>query len=268
MENTSQTMNVSYKSEMEEAYIAYAMSVITQRAIPDARDGLKPVHRRILYSMGEMGVSPQSAYKKSARIVGDVLGKYHPHGDSSIYEAMVKMAQPFSMRLPLVDGHGNFGSIDGDGAAAMRYTEAKMTHAAMNFLNDLDKDVVDFVENFDGTLKEPKVLPCKLPNLLINGTNGIAVGMATCMLPNNPGEVLDAAIAVLKDKDISIKKLMKYVKGFDFPTGGEIVNGKNLESIYATGTGKVFVRGVADIKKIKGRLGYRDNSNTLHLLWE
>ena len=235
--------------EMKNSYIDYAMSVIVGRALPDVRDGLKPVHRRILYGMSGLGVTPDKPHKKSARIVGEVMGKYHPHGDSSIYDAMVKLAQPFATRYPLVDGHGNFGSIDGDGAAAMRYTEARMTPFALQMLRDIDKDTVDFIPNFDEEEKEPVVLPSRVPNLLINGSNGIAVGMATSIPPHNLGETIDAAVKMIDDEDCTVDDLLKIVKGPDFPTGAQILGKKGIEEAYRTGQGKVQVRAVAEIEE-------------------
>ncbi len=239
-------IKVDYAEEMKKSYIDYAMSVIVSRALPDIRDGLKPVQRRIIYTMGNLGVTKDKPYKKSARIVGDVLGKYHPHSDASVYDAMVKLAQDFNMNYPLLDGHGNFGSVDGDSAAAMRYTEVRLEKIAEEFLEDIDKNTVSFNNNFDGTLKEPNVLPCKIPNLLVNGTSGIAVGMSTNIPPHNLGEVIDGVLAYINNKDITIKKLMKYIKGPDFPTGGIVSNKKELEKIYSTGTGNVKIR--ANIK--------------------
>ena len=239
-----------YSELMQKSYIDYAMSVIIARALPDIRDGLKPVQRRTLYDMYELGIRSDKPYRKSARIVGDTMGKYHPHGDSSIYDCLVVMAQDFKKGLPLVDGHGNFGTIEGDGAAAMRYTEArlqKITEEA--FLSDLDKDVVDFVPNFEETEKEPSVLPVMIPNFLINGSDGIAVGMATSTPPHNLGEVLDAEIAFLDDPDMTTAQLMKYVKGPDFPTGGIVVNAEELEQIYETGEGKIRIRGNVTTEK-------------------
>ena len=229
---------------MQKSYIDYAMSVIVQRALPDVRDGLKPVQRRTLYDMYELGIRANGPYRKSARIVGDTMGKYHPHGDASIYDALVVMAQDFKKELPMVDGHGNFGSIEGDGAAAMRYTEARLAKVTQEvFLSDLDKDVVDFVPNFDETEKEPSVLPVRIPNILINGAEGIAVGMATSIPTHNPGEVIDLVIAYMKNSDMSTKQAMKYVKGPDFPTGGIVTNKDELEEIYSTGQGKIKLRG-------------------------
>lgn len=209
--------------EMKESFMDYAMSVIVSRALPDVRDGMKPVHRRILYAMFELGMTPDKAYKKSARIVGEVLGKYHPHGDSSVYDTMVRMAQDFSYRYMLVNGHGNFGSIDGDSAAAMRYTESKMSKISMELVRDLNKDTVDFDDNYDGTEREPKVLPARFPNLLVNGTSGIAVGMATNIPPHQLGEVIDGLLALSENPEITIPELMEYIPGPDFPTGGEIL---------------------------------------------
>ncbi len=238
------------KDEMETSYIDYAMSVIVGRALPDVRDGLKPVHRRILYSMSEQGLTPDKGYRKSATVVGDVLGKYHPHGDSAVYEAMVKMAQKFSMRNPLVDGQGNFGSIDGDSAAAMRYTEARMTKLALELLKDLEKDTVDFMPNFDERLKEPTVLPSKYPNLLVNGSNGIAVGMATSIPPHNLGEVVDAVVEMIDNEDATVEDLMKHVKGPDFPTGATIYGKYFMNEAYRTGRGKVTQRAKAEIEEL------------------
>ena len=213
---------IRIEDEMRVSYLDYAMSVIVSRALPDVRDGLKPVHRRILFAMGEMGLSSTSSYRKCAAIVGEVMGKYHPHGDQSLYDALVRLAQDFSMRYPLVDGQGNFGSVDGDSAAAMRYTEARLTAVAGEMLADIDKDTVDFVDNYDGTQKQPSVLPAKLPNLLINGSSGIAVGMATNIPPHHLGEIVDATIAMIDDPDLTSDDLCKYVTGPDFPTGGTI----------------------------------------------
>lgn len=248
-----QIIRTEYSEIMQKSYIDYAMSVIIARALPDVRDGLKPVQRRTLYDMYELGIRHDKPYRKSARIVGDTMGKYHPHGDSSIYDALVVMTQEFKKGLPLVDGHGNFGNIEGDGAAAMRYTEArlqKITEEA--FLADLDKDVVDFIPNFDETEKEPSVLPVKVPNLLINGSEGIAVGMATNIPPHNLGEVIDATKAYMKDNNISTRELMRYMKGPDFPTGGIVINKDELLDIYETGAGKIKIRGKVDIEKAKG----------------
>ena len=246
-------IKTEYSEVMEKSYIDYAMSVIIARALPDARDGLKPVQRRVLYDMHELGIKFDKPYRKSARIVGDTMGKYHPHGDSSIYEALVVMSQDFKKGQPLVDGHGNFGNIEGDGAAAMRYTEARLHEITQNaFLADLDKDVVDFIPNFDETEKEPSVLPVKFPNLLVNGSDGIAVGMATSIPPHNLSEVIEATKAYMNNEDISNAQLMKYIKGPDFPTGGIVTNQDELKSIYETGTGKIKVRGKVDIEPLKG----------------
>lgn len=238
-------------NEMKNSYIDYAMSVIVGRALPDVRDGLKPVHRRILYGMGTMGVTPDKPYKKSARIVGDVMGKYHPHGDSSIYDAMVRLAQDFSTRYLLVDGHGNFGSVDGDGAAAMRYTEARMTPFALEMLRDINKNTVDFMPNFDEEEKEPTVLPSRIPNILINGSNGIAVGMATSIPPHNLSETMNACVKLIDDEETTIEDLIKIVKGPDFPTGAIIMGKKAIHDAYRTGQGKVIVRAKTEIEETK-----------------
>lgn len=249
----SQIIRTEYSELMKKSYIDYAMSVIISRAIPDVRDGLKPVQRRTLYDMHELGIRYDKPYRKCARIVGDTMGKYHPHGDSSIYDALVVMAQDFKKGMILVDGHGNFGSIEGDGAAAMRYTEARLAKITQEaFLADLDKDIVDFMPNFDETEKEPKVLPVKVPNLLLNGAEGIAVGMATSIPTHNLGEIVDAVKAYMKDNNITTKQLMKYVKGPDFPTGGVVVNKDELLEIYETGTGKIKIRGKVDVEEMKG----------------
>ncbi len=245
-------IKTEYSEVMQKSFIDYAMSVIIARALPDARDGLKPVQRRVLYDMHELGIKYDKPYRKSARIVGDTMGKYHPHGDSSIYDALVVMTQEFKKGLPLVDGHGNFGNIEGDGAAAMRYTEARLPKVTQEaFLADLDKDVVDFIPNFDETEKEPSVLPAKFPNLLVNGSEGIAVGMATSIPPHNLGEVADAVKAYMLDESITTKELMNYLKGPDFPTGGIVINQDDLLEIYETGVGKIKVRGKVDIEKGK-----------------
>jgi len=247
---TEKIIQVDYKEEMEKSYIDYAMSVITGRALPDIRDGLKPVHRRILYTMKELGNFPDKPYKKSARIVGDALGKYHPHGDSSVYDAMVRLAQDFNMLMPLVEGHGNFGSIDGDSAAAMRYTEARLSPVAMEMLQDLEKDVVDFRPNFDNTLKEPEVLPSKFPNLLVNGSSGIAVGMATNIPPHNLTEVINASIALIDRPNITTKGLMSFIEGPDFPTGGIVSNKDDLFKIYDTGEGNIRIRAKLEVEDV------------------
>ncbi len=241
---------IDINDEMKKSFISYAMAVIINRALPDVRDGLKPVHRRILYSMSELSLYPDKPYRKSARIVGDVLGKYHPHGDSSVYEAMVRMAQNFSIRHMLVDGHGNFGSVDGDGAAAMRYTEARMSKITMELLRDIDKDTVDFYPNFDETLEQPTVLPARFPNLLVNGTGGIAVGMATNIPPHNLGEVIDATIALIDDPDITIEGLIEHLPGPDFPTGGIVRGVSGIREAYTTGRGRIRVRARAEIEPL------------------
>ena len=253
--NTKQDniIRTDYAEIMQKSYIDYAMSVIISRALPDVRDGLKPVQRRTLYDMYELGIRYDRPYRKCARIVGDTMGKYHPHGDSSIYDALVVMAQEFKKGRTLVDGHGNFGSIEGDGAAAMRYTEARLEKLTQEvFLEDLDKNVVDFMPNFDETEKEPVVLPVRIPNLLVNGADGIAVGMATSIPPHNLGEVVDAVKAYMKNNDISTRGLMRYLKGPDFPTGGIVVNKDDLVKIYESGTGKLRIRGRVEIEKLKG----------------
>jgi DNA gyrase subunit A len=241
--------DVNLTSEMKNSFLSYAMSVIVSRALPDVRDGLKPVHRRILYAMNELGVYSDRPHKKSARIVGDVIGKYHPHGDSAVYEAMVRMAQDFSYRYPLVDGHGNFGSVDGDGAAAMRYTEARLSKIAAEMLRDLNKNTVDFQDNYDGSEKEPVVLPSRIPNLLVNGATGIAVGMATNIPTHNLSEVIDGVLALIKNPDITVDELMEYIPAPDFPTGGIIVGVKELKNAYETGTGTITIRGKVKVEK-------------------
>ena len=247
-----QIIRTEYSEVMQKSFIDYAMSVIVSRALPDVRDGLKPVHRRTLYDMYELGIRYDRPYRKCARIVGDTMGKYHPHGDISIYEALVVMAQDFKKELPLVDGHGNFGSIEGDGAAAMRYTEARLQKVTQEaFLADLDKNVVDFVPNFDETEKEPSVLPVRIPNILVNGADGIAVGMATSIPSHNLGEVIDGVKAMIKDGKITTEGLMEYIKGPDFPTGGIVVNKDELSEIYRTGTGKLRIRGRVSVEKGK-----------------
>ena len=240
--NKEQLLQLDFAEEMKTSFRDYALSVIISRAIPDIRDGLKPVQRRILYAMSELGLDPKKPHRKSARIVGDTMGKYHPHGDSSIYEALVHMSEDYSLSVPLVDGHGNFGSIDGDGAAAMRYTEARLSDGAMTMLANLEKGLVEFVPNFDESEKEPTVLPAMLPNLLINGTTGIAVGMATNIPPHNAGEIIDGINAYLDNPAISDEKLMKFIPGPDFPTGGIITNADAIPEIYATGEGRLRVR--------------------------
>jgi len=243
--------DINITTEMKTSFLSYAMSVIVARALPDVRDGLKPVHRRILFGMDELGVYPDKAYKKSARIVGDVMGKYHPHGDTAIYDAMVRMAQEFSFRYPLVNGHGNFGSIDGDGAAAMRYTEARMHKITSEMLSDLKKDTVNFVDNYDGSEREPSVLPSKFPNLLVNGATGIAVGMATNIPPHNLGEVIDGILAYIENNDITVDEIMEHIKGPDFPTGGTIMGMTGLRNAYETGNGAIKVRAKTEIIETK-----------------
>ncbi|GAA8022972.1 DNA topoisomerase (ATP-hydrolyzing) subunit A [Helicobacter pylori] len=250
---TKNIVEVGIDSSIEESYLAYSMSVIIGRALPDARDGLKPVHRRILYAMHELGLTSKVAYKKSARIVGDVIGKYHPHGDIAVYDALVRMAQDFSMRLELVDGQGNFGSIDGDNAAAMRYTEARMTKASEEILRDIDKDTIDFVPNYDDTLKEPDILPSRLPNLLVNGANGIAVGMATSIPPHRIDEIIDALVHVLENPNAGLDKILEFVKGPDFPTGGIIYGKAGIIEAYKTGRGRVKVRAKVHVEKTKNK---------------
>ena len=247
----NQRVPVSISDEMQKSYLDYAMSVIIGRAIPDVRDGLKPVHRRILYAAYEAGLTSSSAFRKSATIVGDVLGKYHPHGDSAVYEAMARMAQSFSMRYPLVDGQGNFGSIDGDSPAAMRYTEARLTRISEELLTDLTANTVDFTDNYDGTLQEPIVLPAGLPNMLLNGTSGIAVGMATNIPPHNLGEVIDGVIAQIADPEITIEALMEHIPGPDFPTGGAILGRAGLRSAAHTGRGSVIMRARVEVEELR-----------------
>lgn len=265
-------INVDISNSMKDSYIDYAMSVIVARAIPDVRDGFKPVHRRVIFGMHELGVTASSAYKKSARIVGEVMGKFHPHGDFSVYYTMVRMAQDWSLRYKLVDGQGNFGSVDGDSPAAMRYTEARMSKIAMEFVNDLEKETVDFQKNFDDTLDEPKVMPTKIPNLLVNGSSGIAVGMATNMLPHNLGESIDGCIAYIDNREITIDELMKFVKAPDFPTGGVIYGLDGVREAFETGRGKVVVRGKAEIEVENNResiiiteIPYQVNKAKLHV---
>ncbi|MBQ9608333.1 MAG: DNA gyrase subunit A, partial [Lachnospiraceae bacterium] len=254
-ENTifDKVQEVDLKKTMENSYIDYAMSVIAARALPDVRDGLKPVQRRILHSMVELSNTPDKPHRKCARIVGDTMGKYHPHGDSSIYEALVKLAQEWNTRYPLVDGHGNFGSVDGDGAAAMRYTEARLSKISMEMVADINKDTVDFVPNFDETEKEPIVLPSRYPNLLVNGTSGIAVGMATNIPPHNLREIINAVVKiidnrVLEDRETEIDEVLEIVKGPDFPTGAQILGTSGIDEAYRTGRGKIKVRAISEIE--------------------
>ena len=268
---------VKIEDQMQSAYLDYAMSVIVSRALPDVRDGLKPVQRRILYSMQELNARPGTAYKKSARIVGDTMGRFHPHSNEPIYDAMVRMAQTFSMRYPLIDGQGNYGSVDGDPPAAMRYTEARLHSLAMEILADIEKETVDFSSNFDDTLKEPTVLPSKVPNLLVNGATGIAVGMATHIPPHNLVEVIDALtfltdkIAVGQEDDVGVEDLMQFVHGPDFPTAGTIIGTEGIREAYATGRGRVIVRAQARIEEMRGNrfqiivteLPYQVNKATL-----
>jgi DNA gyrase subunit A len=253
VENFGNVLQVDIKNEMKKCYIDYAMSVIVGRALPDVRDGLKPVHRRILYSMHELGLSPDKGYRKCARIVGDVLGKYHPHGDTSVYDALVRMAQDFNIRYPLVDGHGNFGSVDGDGAAAMRYTEAKMSKITMELLREINKNTVDFGPNFDGEEEEPLVLPSRFPNLLVSGSSGIAVGMATNIPPHNLGEVIDGIAMLIENPEVTVLDLMTKIKGPDFPTAGIILGTAGIREAYETGRGKILVRAKTNIEEEKGR---------------
>src|SRR5687767_16018880 len=242
METTSERNHINIEDEMRRSYLDYAMSVISGRALTDVRDGLKPVHRRVLWAMHELGNQYNKAYKKSARIVGDVIGKYHPHGDTAVYDTIVRLAQNFSMRYPLIDGQGNFGSVDGDAAAAMRYTEVRMARLANEILADIEKETVNFQPNYDESLSEPTVLPARVPNLLINGSDGIAVGMATKIAPHNLTEIVDATIAVLKKPEIRIEELMEFVKGPDFPTGGFIYGGEELKNSYRYGRGIIQMR--------------------------
>ena len=240
---------INISTEMRTSFLDYAMSVIVSRALPDVRDGLKPVHRRILYGMQELGNTPDKPHKKSARIVGDVMGKYHPHGDSSIYEAMVRMAQHWSYRYMLVDGHGNFGSVDGDGAAAMRYTESRMSKIAMELLRDINKNTIDYKDNYDGQEKEPVVLPSRFPNLLVNGASGIAVGMATNIPSHNLGEVIDGVLALAENPAITIEELMGIIPGPDFPTGGIILGRSGIRRAYETGRGSILIRAKVEIEQ-------------------
>ena len=249
--NQGRLIPVDIESEMKKSYIAYSMAVIVGRALPDVRDGLKPVHRRILYTLFENGLFPDKAYRKAADTVGSVLGRYHPHGDASVYDAMVRMAQDFSLRYPLIDGHGNFGSVDGDPAAAYRYTEARMSKAAMAMVQDIDKETVDFVPNFDDRLKEPSVLPSRFPSLLVNGSTGIAVGMATNIPPHNMREVIDGVCCLIDNPDATLDQLMEHIKGPDFPTGGIIMGRSGIRAAYATGRGRLQVRARVEIEEMK-----------------
>ncbi|MGA9015121.1 MAG: DNA topoisomerase (ATP-hydrolyzing), partial [Acetobacteraceae bacterium] len=265
------TPPVTLEEEMRRSYLDYAMSVIVARALPDARDGLKPVHRRILFGMQDAGYTADRPYRKSARVVGDVMGKYHPHGDAAIYDAMVRMAQPFSMRVPLIDGQGNFGSVDGDAPAAMRYTEVRLARAASLLLDDIDQDTVDYQPNYDETEREPKVLPARFPNLLVNGGNGIAVGMATNIPPHNPGEIIDATLALIAEPDTSLEELMRIVPGPDFPTGGIIIGRSGIRTAFETGRGSITIRARAEFEEIRrdreaiviNEIPYQVNKSTL-----
>jgi len=239
----------SIENEMRQSYLDYAMSVIVQRALPDARDGLKPVHRRVLFAMSEMGLRSNTRYRKSAGIVGEVLKNYHPHGDASVYDTLVRMAQDFNLRYPLVDGQGNFGSVDGDGAAAMRYTEARLTAISDELLADIDKNTVEFIPNYDASSEEPRVLPARLPNLLLNGSTGIAVGMATNIPPHNLNELCDAITLLIDNPDATVEDLMEVVTGPDFPTGGTILGREGIKSAYATGRGRIVVRAKAFVEE-------------------
>src|SRR6476469_9976742 len=248
----SHVKEINISQEMKSSFLDYAMSVIVSRALPDVRDGLKPVHRRILYAMHDLGIHADKPYKKSARIVGDVIGKYHPHGDSAVYETMVRMAQDFNYRYMLVDGHGNFGSVDGDSAAAMRYTESRMSRIAMELLRDINKDTIDYQDNYDGQEKEPIVLPSRFPNLLVNGTSGIAVGMATNIPPHHLGETIDAVVKLIDKPDANVEDLMKHMKGPDFPTGAIILGRAGIRDAYRTGRGRIVMRARAHIEELRG----------------
>ena len=252
MDQTDKLIPIKIEDEMKSAYIDYSMSVIVSRALPDVRDGLKPVHRRVLFGMHELGIRSNTAYKKSARIVGEVLGKYHPHGDSSVYDTMVRMAQEWSLRYLLVDGQGNFGSVDGDSPAAMRYTEARMQKMSEDLMADIEKETVDLQLNFDDTLKEPTVLPTRVPNLLINGASGIAVGMATNMPPHNFTEVINGTIQYIDNNEISIDELIQTIKAPDFPTGGTIYGYEGVKEAFLTGRGRVVIRAKANIEEVNG----------------
>jgi DNA gyrase subunit A len=242
----------SIEDEIKDSFLSYAMSVIVSRALPDARDGLKPVHRRVLYAMHDLGLQPNRPYRKSATVVGEVIGKYHPHGDSAVYDTLTRLAQDFSMRYPLVDGQGNFGSVDGDPPAAMRYTEARLMRMATEMLRDIGSDTVDFVPNFDESQRQPEVLPARFPNLLVNGADGIAVGMATKIPPHNLGEVVDATVALIDDPDLGDEEIAKHIKGPDFPTGGVIVGLRGIRDAIQTGRGSVRVQAKAHTEQIKG----------------
>lgn len=249
----SSVVDINIEDSIKTSYLDYSMSVIIGRALPDVRDGLKPVHRRILYAMKELGITARTPFKKSARIVGEVIGKYHPHGDTAVYDALVRMAQPFSMRAPLVDGQGNFGSIDGDNAAAMRYTESRMTKYAEELMRDIDKDTVDFNDNYDSSETEPSVLPTRIPNLLVNGSSGIAVGMATNIPPHNLNEIVDAVLYLLKNKDAELTDLLDIVSGPDFPTRATIFGKKGILDAYTTGRGRLRIRAKTHIEQKKSK---------------
>ena len=259
--NLGEIRTIGIEEEMRSSYLDYAMSVIVSRALPDVRDGLKPVQRRILYAMHDQGMRPGSSYKKCARLVGDVLGKYHPHGDSPVYEALVRMAQPFSLREPLVDGQGNFGSVDGDPPAAMRYTECKLAAITEYMLGDIDRETVDWQENFDQSLREPSVLPARLPNLLVNGASGIAVGMATNIPPHNVAEVCDAVVTLVRNPNTTVDELMQHVKGPDFPTGAHIWGSEGIRNAYASGRGRIVVQATGEIEDIATT---RPQAHSLH----
>ena len=259
-------VNVDLKKEIEKSFLAYSMSVIVQRALPDVRDGLKPVHRRILYTMYENNLSPSKPYRKCADTVGSVLGRYHPHGDASVYDALVRLAQDFSMRYMLVDGHGNFGSVDGDPPAAYRYTESRMSRLAVEMLQDIDKETVDFIPNYDDRLKEPTALPCHFPNLLVNGSTGIAVGMATNIPPHNMNEVIDGMCCLIDNPDAGLDELMEHIKGPDFPTGGIVMGRSGIRAAYATGRGRITVRARAEIEEEKnGRYNIIVTLSLIHI---
>ena len=251
--SNSKIISRNIENEMEKSFLDYSMSVIVSRALPDVRDGLKPVHRRILYTLHENGLTPDKAYRKCADTVGAVLGRYHPHGDSSVYDALVRLAQKFSLRYPLVDGHGNFGSVDGDPPAAYRYTEAKMTKMAVEMLTDINKETIPYTSNYDDRLKEPVVLPSRFPNLLVNGSVGIAVGMATNIPPHNLGEVIDGINLLIDNPDCTLDELMEFIKAPDFPTGGVIMGRAGMRAAYGTGRGKIILRALTNIEEIKGR---------------
>ena len=265
--NVGKVSETDFAREMRTSFLEYSMSVIVARALPDVRDGLKPVHRRILYAMNESGITPNKPHVKCARPVGDCMGKYHPHGDVAIYDTLVRLAQDFSMRVPLIDGHGNFGSIDGDGAAAMRYTEARLNKPAMELLADLEKETVDWQPNYDESLQEPKVLPARFPNLLVNGSAGIAVGMATNIPPHNLGEAIDATIAVMENPDISLDEILQIMPGPDFPTGATIMGRSGIREAYETGRGSITSRAKAHVEKStsgRNRIGVTEIPYQVH----